>query len=155
MAKAAGDGGGTPTIAIARRRPESVARENLVLPLDLRGRTLLVATTEPHNFDTAQKLEFILNKDIVLVNAAPDEVLETINRLYGQSETVSVDSVSYESPLVGLGGDEVSGYLYGVFHTAFSVGWRGGSCRSRFAGVRRRSRRTSAPCSFPAGPGSV
>lgn len=100
--------------------PESLARENLVVPLDLRGRTLLVATADPHNSDTAQKLEFILNKDIILLHAERDDVRQTIDDLYGHTETESVVSVSYESPLVGLEGDEASGHLGGVFHTAFS-----------------------------------
>jgi uncharacterized protein (TIGR02996 family) len=102
--------------------PESVARENLVFPLDLQGRTLLLATTTPHNHDTVQKLQFILNKDIVAVRAELEDIQDAMNREYGQSETESVDSISYESPLIGLEGDAVSGHLFRIFHTAFSSG---------------------------------
>lgn len=77
--------------------PESVARENLVIPLDLQlgklKRTLLIAAADPHSYDTAQKLEFILNCDVVFVGVEQDEVLDAINREYGQTETESVDSV--------------------------------------------------------------
>lgn len=107
-------------LAVLELVPESVARENLVLPLDLQRNTLLFATTDPHNDDTAQKLQFILNKHIVLVTAAHGEVLDRINHLYGQSETESVDSVSYESPIVGLENHPASFNLFSIFHTAFS-----------------------------------
>ena len=78
--------------------PESVARENIVLPLDLQGRCLLVVTTDPQNRDTTQKLEFILDKDVIPVRAEHKEIQEAINHHYGQTEIESVDSVSYESP---------------------------------------------------------
>jgi uncharacterized protein (TIGR02996 family) len=79
--------------------PESVARENFVLPLDLKGQLLVVATADPQDYDTVQKLNFILNRDIVAVRGEPDDILAAINRHYGQSETESVDSVQYIIPI--------------------------------------------------------
>ncbi|MGL6094611.1 MAG: GspE/PulE family protein, partial [Fimbriiglobus sp.] len=76
--------------------PESVARENLVLPLALEGGTLKIITADPSNFDTLQKLQFILNKEIVAVLAVQEQIQEAINRNYGQSETESVDSMLVE-----------------------------------------------------------
>jgi len=76
--------------------PESVARENMVLPLSLDGNTLKIITADPANYDTIQKLQFILNKDIVPVLAVPEQIQEAINRNYGQSETESVDSMLVE-----------------------------------------------------------
>lgn len=76
--------------------PESVARENLLFPLAAQGRTLLFAAAEPTNFDTLQKLEFILNRDIVLVGAGEADVRRAINRHYGETETETVDSVLVE-----------------------------------------------------------
>lgn len=73
--------------------PESVARENLVIPLRLDTNLLYVATSNPGNWDLLQKLQFILNRDIIAVRAEADAVLETINRHYGLTETESVDSV--------------------------------------------------------------
>lgn len=86
----------TPPRAILELMPESVVRENLVLPLTLRGNTLFGATTGPHNFDTAQKLMFILNQEIVLVGAERSDIQEAINRGYGQTETETIDSVLVE-----------------------------------------------------------
>src|SRR6476661_10843581 len=76
--------------------PESVARENLVLPLALEGNTLKIITADPTNYDTIQKLQFILNKDILPVLAVQEQITEAINRNYGQSETESVDSMLVE-----------------------------------------------------------
>lgn len=82
--------------AVIELVPESVARENLVLPLNLEGNTLKIITADPTNYDTIQKLQFILNKDIVPVLAIPDQITECINRNYGQTETESVDSMLVE-----------------------------------------------------------
>ncbi len=76
--------------------PESVARENVLFPLDLQGGTLwramLIAAADPYNRDTAQKLEFILNCDIVLVGAERNEIAETLDRSYGPWDVEYFDS---------------------------------------------------------------
>jgi type IV pilus assembly protein PilB len=76
---------------IVELMPESVARENRVLPLDLQGRTLLAAAVDPNNTDTTQKLEFILNKDVILVGATTDDMQQALDRHfpYGPIESVS------------------------------------------------------------------
>ncbi len=102
--------------------PESMARENLILPLDEQQRTLLVATPHPHNYDIPQKLSFVLNREVIQVASDQDDVLVAIDHEYGQTETESVVCISYESPLVGLEGDPISDNLFSVFHTAFSSG---------------------------------
>ena len=76
--------------------PESVARENVVLPLSLDGNVLKIITADPANYDTIQKLQFILNKDVVPVLAVQEQIQEAINRNYGQTETESVDSMLVE-----------------------------------------------------------
>ncbi len=76
--------------------PESVARENLILPLSLEGTVLKIITSDPSNYDTLQKLQFILNKDIQPVLAIQEQIQEAINRNYGQTETESVDSMLVE-----------------------------------------------------------
>src|SRR5919204_2647452 len=44
--------------------PESVARENVVLPLAQEDGALKIIMSDPTDFDTQQKLQFILNKEI-------------------------------------------------------------------------------------------
>ncbi|MCS7015385.1 MAG: ATPase, T2SS/T4P/T4SS family [Gemmatales bacterium] len=76
--------------------PESVARENVILPLAQEDGTLKVIMSDPMDMDTIQKLQFILNKDIQPVLAPREQIIEAINRYYGQSETESVDSMLQE-----------------------------------------------------------
>src|SRR5690349_5238185 len=82
--------------AVIELVPESVARENIVLPLSQDGNVLKIITSDPSDFDTVQKLQFILNKDITPVIAAREQIVEAINRHYGQTETESVDSMLAE-----------------------------------------------------------
>jgi type IV pilus assembly protein PilB len=76
--------------------PESVARENVVLPMSQENGALQIIISDPTDFDTMQKLQFILNKDIQPVLAAREQIIEAINRHYGQTETESVDSMLQE-----------------------------------------------------------
>lgn len=76
--------------------PESVARENVVLPLSQESGALKIIMSDPSDFDTLQKLQFILNKDITPVLAPREQIVEAINRHYGQTETESVDSMLQE-----------------------------------------------------------
>jgi hypothetical protein len=82
--------------AIVELIPESVARENVVLPLAQEGWTLKVVMIDPSDFDTVQKLQFILNKDIQPVLASREQIVEAIQRHYGECETGSVDSMLAE-----------------------------------------------------------
>ena len=50
--------------AVIELVPESVARENVVLPLSQENGILKIIMSDPSDFDTVQKLQFILNKDI-------------------------------------------------------------------------------------------
>jgi type IV pilus assembly protein PilB len=76
--------------------PESVARENFVLPMAQENGALKIIMSDPSDFDTVQKLQFILNKDIQPVLAPREQIVEAINRHYGQTETESVDSMLQE-----------------------------------------------------------
>src|SRR5437588_2608168 len=76
--------------------PESVARENVVLPMAQENGALKIIMSDPSDFDTMQKLQFILNKDIQPVLAPREQIVEAINRHYGQYETESVDTMLAE-----------------------------------------------------------
>ncbi len=73
--------------------PESVARENVIIPLSQENGVLKIVVSDPSDFETISKLQFILNKDIQPVLAAKEQIVEAINRHYGQTETESVDSM--------------------------------------------------------------
>src|SRR5207249_9536928 len=82
--------------AVIELVPESVARENIVLPMAQDNGALKIIISDPTDYDTLQKLQFILNKDIQPVLAAREQIIEAINRHYGQTETESVDSMLQE-----------------------------------------------------------
>src|SRR5690349_1147951 len=82
--------------AVIELVPESVARENVVLPMAQDNGILRIITSDPSDFDTLQKLQFILNKDIQPMLAPREQIIEAINRHYGQTETESVDSMLAE-----------------------------------------------------------
>ena len=65
--------------------PEGVARENVALPLaqDENG-AIKIAMSDPTDFDTIQKLQFILNKDICPVTSPRQQIIEAIDRHYGK-----------------------------------------------------------------------
>ena len=77
--------------------PESIARENLVIPLSREDDgALVVAMHDPMAFEVLDKVRFIINKEIKVVVAPKDAILSAINRHDGQTETESVDSMLQE-----------------------------------------------------------
>ncbi|NDC55109.1 MAG: type II/IV secretion system protein, partial [Planctomycetia bacterium] len=76
--------------------PESVARENTIFPVAEAGAALRVATADPTDLDTQEKLRFILNRDVDLVLATREQIVEAINRHYGLSDGESADSMLQE-----------------------------------------------------------
>lgn len=76
--------------------PESVARENVVLPLAEEDGQLQVVVSDPNDFPTFEKLRFILNRQIEICLAPRETILESINRYYGQSAGESQDSMLTE-----------------------------------------------------------
>jgi type IV pilus assembly protein PilB len=82
--------------AIVELVPESVARENTVLPLSEDDRTLKVIMSDPLDFETRDKLQFILNRNIEIALAPREMIQEAINRHYGQIDGESADSMLQE-----------------------------------------------------------
>ena len=77
--------------------PESVARENAILPMaELDDGALRVIVSDPDDLDTFDKLRFILNRKVEIALAPRENILEAINRHYGQMEDQSADSMLQE-----------------------------------------------------------
>ncbi len=76
--------------------PESVARENTVLPLSEDEDSLKVIISDPYDIDTVEKLRFILNRKIDIALAPRERISEAINKYYSQFEGESADSVLQE-----------------------------------------------------------
>ena len=75
---------------------ESMARENIVIPIESDGESVIVAMHNPNNIEVLDKLRFVLNREIRPVMAPLESIQAAINRHYGQSETESVDSMISE-----------------------------------------------------------
>ncbi|HEY2412087.1 MAG TPA: type II/IV secretion system protein, partial [Pirellulaceae bacterium] len=76
--------------------PESVARENSILPLTEEDDALKVIVSDPYDIDTIEKLRFILNRRIEIALAPREKIQEAINKYYSQIEGESADSVLQE-----------------------------------------------------------
>ena len=78
--------------------PESLARENIVMPLAQGSGTIKVIMHDPLGFETIEKLRFVLNREIEVALATKEAIVEAINKYYGRSsgETESVDSMLQE-----------------------------------------------------------
>ena len=78
--------------------PESLARENYVMPLSADDGVIKVIMHDPMNFETVVKLRFVLNREIEVALATKESILDAINKYYGSSsqETESVDSMLQE-----------------------------------------------------------
>jgi uncharacterized protein (TIGR02996 family) len=89
--------------------PESVARENVLLPIGLRGRRLVLAVRGPLDADLLAKMQFILNRDIEPVAADAGQVVEAIGRHYGQAELESVTTTCFLDPAIDPEADAADG----------------------------------------------
>src|SRR4029079_8836088 len=76
--------------------PESVARENAVLPMAEEDGALKVIVSDPLDLDTFEKLRVILHRKVHLPLAPRDSILDAITRHYGQMEDQSADSMLQE-----------------------------------------------------------
>jgi type IV pilus assembly protein PilB len=76
--------------------PESVARENKVMPIQDDDGRLKIAIFDPSSMDVLEKLRFILNKDLKIALATREAINDAINKHYGQQEGESADSILQE-----------------------------------------------------------
>jgi type IV pilus assembly protein PilB len=78
--------------------PEALARENIVMPMSQDHGAIKVIMYNPMDFDTIEKLRFVLNREVEVALAPKEAIVEAINKYYGgsTSETESVDSMLQE-----------------------------------------------------------
>ncbi|MDX2037381.1 MAG: GspE/PulE family protein [Isosphaeraceae bacterium] len=83
---------------VIEKVPESIARENQLIPLSDEGGIIKVIMHNPMDFETVDKLRFVLNREIEVALATKDAIVEAINHYYGgaSTETESVDSMLQE-----------------------------------------------------------
>ncbi len=99
--------------AVIELVPESVARENTVIPCSEENGTLRVLVADPFDLETIEKLRFILNCKIETALAPRGAIVGAINKYYGQVEGESADSMLQEFTDTAIdftetdGGDEI------------------------------------------------
>ena len=76
--------------------PESVARENKLIPISDEDETIKVLVSDPFDIETIEKLRFILNRKVETALAPQEHIQEAINKYYGQVEGESADSMLQE-----------------------------------------------------------
>ena len=76
--------------------PESVARENKIIPISDADETIKVLVSDPFDIETIEKLRFILNRKVETALAPQEQIQEAINKYYGQVEGESADSMLQE-----------------------------------------------------------
>ncbi|MEC7502236.1 MAG: ATPase, T2SS/T4P/T4SS family, partial [Planctomycetota bacterium] len=79
--------------AVIELVPESVARENAILPMAEEEDALRVIVSDPLDLDAFDKLRFILNRKIEIAVAPRENILQAINNYYGAIEGESADSM--------------------------------------------------------------
>jgi ribosomal protein S27E len=63
--------------------PQSVARENLVLPVVKTPDSLVFAVTNPADRETIEKLRFILNRKIRIIQVSAEWLRDQLRKRYG------------------------------------------------------------------------
>lgn len=82
-----------PSPAVAEQLPISFAIEMKLVPLACEGNAFVLATPSPTDREVREKLEFCLNRDIVLVRTNLDDLFACIERHYGNlNDYESIDS---------------------------------------------------------------
>jgi general secretion pathway protein E len=90
---------------LARRIPINFAKQHLVLPVGMSGDELLVAVADPLNVYVLDDLRLLAGRPVRAVLAAPQNIVEGINRLYDRvaSEAESlVDDLEQAADLDSL-----------------------------------------------------
>ena len=65
--------------------PESVERENVLIPFAEEKGVLHIATSSPFDYDTLIKVQHIVARTIQPAFAPAEQIVAAINRHYGQS----------------------------------------------------------------------
>lgn len=65
--------------------PESVERENVLIPFADENGMLQIAMSNPFDYETLLKVQFILARTIQPALAPAEQIVAALNRHYGQS----------------------------------------------------------------------
>ncbi|MBV9126214.1 MAG: TIGR02996 domain-containing protein [Planctomycetes bacterium] len=92
--------------AILELVPVSLARENIVLPVGIRGRLLVLAVPDPPNSDFVAKMQFILDRYLAFAVASREQILNAIERHYDQMDVEGIDCCCLIDMAIDFGSDK-------------------------------------------------
>jgi type II secretory ATPase GspE/PulE/Tfp pilus assembly ATPase PilB-like protein len=73
--------------------PETVARQNRIMPVELDGETLVVAVHDARSAETLDGLRFMLNRTLTAVMAPEGALLAAIERNYGHADREEAETL--------------------------------------------------------------
>ncbi|MFK7820049.1 MAG: hypothetical protein AB8G99_15110 [Planctomycetaceae bacterium] len=125
--------------------PESIARENVVFPLGFDGETLLVASSTPNDIALADKLRFVIARNVSLVPADRQAIMRSIEKYYGAASTLSADSMLAEFTETAIDFTEsVDGSESDLDDDCFGEYEQSASFGTRMKSTRRNAKRATA-----------
>jgi type IV pilus assembly protein PilB len=83
--------------------PRDKAYRYGVVPIAVNDEVLMVAISDPLNFDTLDNLRFLLKREIEMVCATPEQIRQAMVKYYGSAEEAG------NMLMEGMGGDEIVG----------------------------------------------
>ena len=93
----------TPSPEALAALAKNVVNQMKVLPLELKGKRLVVATSEPTDPTIADSLRFITNYNIEMVSAVSGQIMEAIDKYFnapGESVSAFISEMEDEEPMV-------------------------------------------------------
>jgi uncharacterized protein (TIGR02996 family) len=85
--------------------PESIVRENLLLPLAVQGGVMTFAMPDPGDEQLLQKVQFVFNRDIDAVAAPARQIAAAIERHYPWGETTAITAAFQGDAIVWQAGE--------------------------------------------------
>lgn len=82
--------------------PKEVARDNVLLPIELHENTLTVAMNDPLDYFAIDDLELMTGFDVKPVIATKEDILQAINKYYDMDESIDEDGIGEDAPAVKL-----------------------------------------------------
>jgi type II secretory ATPase GspE/PulE/Tfp pilus assembly ATPase PilB-like protein len=93
----------TPSLKALTSLSRNVVNQMQILPLELQGKTLVVATSEPTDNTISDSLRFITNYNIMLVTAVSRQIAAAIDRFYNfpsESLDAFIVEMNEDQPIV-------------------------------------------------------
>ncbi len=89
-------------------------KKSCFVPLSITDHTFKIAMADPKDSDTIDALKFAYNLDIIIKKGTPDDIIDAIERLYGngrQSLETIIEEAGKDKAYEAEGGEEDEGHL--------------------------------------------